>query len=130
MSQFDIHWTKLTGHYAALYDWCQPYGKRTREEYRYSYDDHYVWREFDKHDIPKCVDVIYSDRMREWDAGSYELARKESKAGWMEDLTKEQAKRFIEIFYAGAYECVGFARSCNHSTGYGIGIFFIKEKGN
>jgi hypothetical protein len=107
-------------------DWVDEQGnKRTRRNHRYAYDAHYVWREFNKNKQPKSIDAVYSDRMREWDGPLYESCITKD-TGWIEDISKEEAKRIIHEYYDGTMECVGFARECNQSSGYGIGLFFIK----
>lgn len=108
-------------------DWCNEYGpKRSPREYPYSYSAHYVWRDFDKKEMPKNISPIYSDRMKMWDRDKYMAVTKDT--GWIEDISQSQAKNIIESYYDGKYECVGFARECNVSNGYGVGIFFIRAK--
>lgn len=119
----------ITGLYKDTIDWAFPSGsRRTRREYPYSYDAYFVWRDFDKHDQPKSIGGEYSDRLMQHDHKKYEKARDDSSGGWIEDISKEQAKKFIESYYDGKYECVGFAACCNVSNGYGIGIFYIQLK--
>jgi hypothetical protein len=113
-------------------DWCFAQNSgRTRQAHPYSYDAHFVWRDFDKADMSGIVSV-YSDRMRDWDPRKYDAAMsaatKATGRCWVEDLTKESTSRFIEVYYDGVMDCVGFGRACNVSTGYGIGLFFIKDK--
>lgn len=107
------------------YDWVDNSCTRTPEEYRYSYSSHYVWRDFDKTNVPDNVFVVYSDRMSQHDYEKYN--RVVAGVGWIENIDKKTAKRIIKDYYGGKYACVGFARSCNQSTGYGIGMFFVKE---
>ncbi len=107
-------------------DWVDEHcSKRTRQEYPYSYDAHYTFRDFDKKKQPEGLDAVYSDRMRYWDPDAFEKACKAVKKGWLENLTKSEAKKFIEVYYAGKYKCLGHAACCNVSSGYGIGLFFI-----
>lgn len=110
------------------YDWTH-HGNRTPEEYPYSFSAHYLWRDFDKNDIPKGVSSEYSDRMRGWDNAAYERAREAVNFSEMTaQLDRASAKQFVEIYHGGACECVGYARDCNVSNGYPLGIFFIRSK--
>ncbi|MBO9428818.1 hypothetical protein [Sulfitobacter sp. R18_1] len=114
---------------SARYDWCFDDGqeKRNPDEYRYSFDPYYLWRDFNKERMDG-IDSVYSDRMREWDPKKYEAACKKSKFRGIDSCTKTQAKAFIEAYYDDKYECVGVGRACNVSNGYPLGLFFLKEK--
>ena len=114
--------------HAADLDWCG-HGKRTPRDHPYSYDAHYIWRDFDKHNMPKGVDGSYSDRMQMWDSEMYDKARTESGGGWIESISRKQAEKFVEVYYEGTRKCVGFAKACNVSNGYGLGVFFTVAKG-
>lgn len=115
-----------------VYDWCFGETGRTPEQHPHSYDAHYLWRDFDKADREAMqaeeIQSVYSDRMMQWDSKKYEAARKASKAGWIENIDRRTAEKFIESYYDGKMICVGFGKCCNVSTGYGIGLFFIKPK--
>ncbi|GHB33689.1 hypothetical protein GCM10007094_23110 [Pseudovibrio japonicus] len=110
----------------STYDWVEPGQTRTPEEYPYNFDAHFKWREFDKlaHDEPR--QVFYSDRMLSWDYEKY--MESFGSHGWLTSLTKEQCKKAVETYFGASQECVGFALCCNQSTGYPIGIFFVKPK--
>lgn len=112
---------------ASHYDWCFPGQHRTLEEHPYGYDAHYTWREFAKNKMTG-IEGLYSDRMRDWDPEKYTAAAKASGGGFIEHISQDQAKTFIETYYDGTKECVGFARCCNVASGYGIGIFFVRDK--
>lgn len=107
------------------YDWCFG-GSRTPEQHPYGYDAFYVWREFEK-DAMDGIGAEYSDRLQQRDPAKHERARSLAKMGWIESTTKEQAKRYIDHYFGGEYECVGFARCCNVSNGYGLGIFYLRK---
>lgn len=107
------------------YDWCFG-GSRTPESHPYSYDAFYVWRDFDKDDM-SGIGGEYSDRLQQWEPEKYAHARREAGMGAIENVTREQARKFIKAYYGGKYECVGYARCCNVSSGYGLGIFYIRE---
>lgn len=124
----DDHYGGMISRAGLMYDWCWPCQQRTREQYPYSYDAHYKWRDFDKDNPPEGMDCIYSDRMMQWDYEKYEAARQKVDAGWIENISREKAEGIIDAYYDGKYKCVGFAACCNVSNGYGIGIFFIVPK--
>jgi hypothetical protein len=114
---------------ASRYDWCFSSGnnQRTPDEYPYSFDTYYLWRDFEESDM-EGIDSVYSDRMRDWEPEKFKAALEASGKGWIDRMTKERAKTFIKVYYDGKYECVGFGRGCNVSNGYPLGIFFLKEK--
>ena len=105
------------------YDWVHEHCTRSPREYMYSYSEHYVWRDFDKFNMPEDVTSAYSDRMMQWDYEKYKKCVKG--VGWIENVDKKTAKRIIKEYYDGKYECVGFAKSCNWSTGYGLSLIHI-----
>lgn len=110
------------------YDWVSTSEQihRTPVEYPYSFDAYYIWRDFDKADMPDDVHPVYMDRMRAWDPETYSKSFK-AVAG-IYQTNRKYAETFIDTFYDGKYTCVGQAIACNHSTGYEIPIFFIKGK--
>lgn len=104
-----------------MYDWVDPTQTRTPENYPYSFDAHYIWRE-----NLKGASGVYSDRMWEWDREKAKMAF--DGVGQRAIRDKQKTKKVIEKYYDGKYECVGYALCCNVSNGYEIGIFYLKEK--
>lgn len=108
----------------AHYDFVNPRNNRGPDKYPYSFDTYFTWRP--DPDKAEGAGAIYSDRMREWDWEKAKMAFKDS--GSTESMKPNQAKRVIELYYDGKYECVGYAVACNQSSGYPIGVFYIKER--
>lgn len=106
---------------AARYDWVDPDRTRTPEEYPYNFDAHFKWRE----DL-EGADVVYSDRMwqSDWDLAKWAF----NGLGQRGNYTRQQCKDIVDAYYQGRYECVGYALACNQSSGYEIGMFYIKAK--
>lgn len=105
------------------YDWVDPSDTRTREEYPYSFSDHYIWREEAK---MKGSSTVHVDRMFQQDYEKAKLAF--GNLGQRGNYTKAQCKDIIRKYFGEDMECVGFSLSCNISTGYEIGTFYIKTK--
>jgi hypothetical protein len=115
-----MSYTRYAYENAARYDWVDTNNTRTPEDYPYSFDAHFKWR-----DSLKDATVVYSDRMWQWD---YDLAKWAFNGlGQRGNYTKQQCKDIIDAYYQGKYKCVGYALCCNQSSGYEIGIFYIKE---
>ena len=111
------------------YDWAGD-GRRTREEYPYSFSAHYIFRDGAKVRFGiEGADGFYTDRMRSWEPEKFERAMKGF--GFYGTLPSGNAKvacnRAAKIYFGEDAECVGYALDCNVSNGYPIGIFFIKR---
>lgn len=111
------------------YDWCWPGGTRTRESHPYSFDAHFIWKDWKGPNDKEACDVVYSDRMWQWDREkadkAFALVQRGQRIG---DLRKDACSKIIESYYDGKYECAAYALCCNQSTGYEIGIFWLREK--
>lgn len=111
--------------YYATTDFCDQSATRERRAHPYSFDAHYIWRNFNKNKIPKRIGTVYSDRLMQWNVEKYKEAF--DGQGWIDQLTKEQCIKAIDIYYTGKYKCVGYAVACNVSSGYPLGVFYIEE---
>lgn len=116
-----IYYSGYSGMRYSRYDFYDADATRGPDTHPYNFDTYYTWR-------PKGTtynNVIYGDRMREWD---WEKA-KAAFAGLPgpQEMTPEDAKLAISRYYDGKAECVGYAVSCNQSSGYPIGVFFVKN---
>ena len=99
------------------YDFVNPRATRTPDDYPYSFDAYYLWKtkELDK------AYPVYTDRMRQQDP---EKASKAFKGlGQFGNYTEKQCKQIVKDFFGNNAKCVGYALSCNVSSGYPIGIF-------
>jgi len=103
------------------YDFYDPNATRGPDSHPYNFDTYYTWRPQVKYN-----NTIYSDRMREWDWDKAKAAF----AGMPgpQSMTPDQAKTVIDRYYDGKAECVGYAVSCNQSSGYPLGVFFVRDK--
>lgn len=117
MQHYDQHGKK--------YDFCFPDQTRSPKECPYSFDAYFIW----KTAAHKGANVNYSDRMYQAD---YDKATKAfsavQKGNRAQSLTMREARAVIDIYYDGKYDCVAYGLSCNQSTGYEIGIFWLREK--
>lgn len=110
------------------YDWLSPHSTRTPDEYPYAYSEHYVWRDFKSGD--GAVQAHYTDRMREWDGPKWRYATRNDrlKNYQSEPVHREAAQAVVSDYFGPEFECVGFAKSCNQSSGYPLGIFFVRKR--
>jgi len=104
-------------------DWEYP---KTPEQYPYSFDSYYVWRDFDKTELSDEIETVYSDRMYQW---NYEKAKTVFKGKQiLNNLNKKECKKIVKEYFGSDTKCIGYALSCNISNGYPIGVFFIQKK--
>lgn len=107
-----------------FYDWINPEKNSTPEDYPFSFDAFYLWRDFDKHNKPNGLDIIYTDRMYQWD---YDKATKAFE-GYRDirNLTKDDCMMIAKKYFGNETQCIGYALCCNASNGYPIGMFIIR----
>lgn len=120
------------------YDWMFPSGSERRgpQEYPYSYEPYYLWRDFDKENPPPH-DTIYTDRMREWDYKKWNrvMDRKKKKwygqlgdlGGWGLRWNKRQSNIITRRYFGGGYRCIGYGIGANVSNGYEYGVLAIQS---
>lgn len=118
------------GNAGSTYDWVSPEGSRTPEDFPYSYDAHYLWRDFDPADetstkTPKLV--VYSDRMRDENPEKFDrfLVPGIFPERFIYNMTRSQCEAFVAGFYDGKYIPVGYARATDVPSGTSMGIFFL-----
>lgn len=111
-------------------DWCFGDSGKSPIQSPYSFDAHYLWRDFDKADIPDH-NSAYSDQMNQWDHEKYMAAfdRKSTKFGKLSGrglmgLSKSDALIITKRYWGEDTKCIGYALDCNRSSGYELGIFF------
>lgn len=106
----------------ARYDWCDPLQTRSPEDYPYAFSEYWIIRP-----APGILyQPFYSDRMREWDGVAYEKALRAS--GWtpmQEHPTTESLHKMVDTYFGSEFKLAGYARSCNVSNGYPLGIFAV-----
>jgi len=109
---------------------------KTPREAMYSFDAHYLWRDFaDKSDVPGH-DIIYTDRMRQqdsdkWNAAidpeSIEFGELGDLGPWKLRIKREDAQIICKRYFGEDTVCIGYGLDCNVSTGYELGIFLIQK---
>jgi hypothetical protein len=114
--------------YSWTLDWC--FGRTdglSPTSAPYSYDPHFLWRDFDKDDQPSDITCEYSDRMREWNDKAYADAMQSVENPYLPSLNRVACREIVKQYYGGKRECVGYAICANKSNGAHIGIFFTRE---
>lgn len=97
---------------------------RTKEDWPYSYSEHYLWGEREE-----GCDAVYSDRLQQWEPEKYKEAAKivaGSKSrygGWGKALTS----KYLSAYFGKPVEAVAVAEGCNVSSGYPYWVFWFKD---
>lgn len=100
--------------------------KRTPFEYPYSYDPFVVW----KGKYKKTDEIVYSDRLIEWD---HEKFDKCCKAIWGNTIQSFDMRNpvtieaFLSMYLEKIVTLTGIEKCCNVSNGYPIWIFYYRE---
>lgn len=104
--------------------------KKTKDEYRYSYDPFVIWRGngFDK---DKNYLGDYSDRLFQWNSDRYNECCEQvwgNKGQYFDCRTPEEIQKFLQLYYGDdnlvLYQIV---EGCNQGNGYPYWIFYTKE---
>lgn len=102
------------------YRWVDPHrDNRTKEEWPYSYSDHYLVGTATKGDC-----AVYSDRLHQWDHVSFDRAR--ARTG---DYTKSlrKASDFMTTYYNRPIKVTAVAEGCNVSSGYPYWVIWFHD---
>lgn len=97
---------------------------RTKEDWPYSYSDHYLWGE-----QQKGCEAVYSDRLAQWDNDKAKAA-----GAAIADLNcryghwgKEGTSKYLSAYFGKPVEAVAVAEGCNVSSGYPYWIFWFRD---
>ena len=107
----------------SMYDWVYPEDNNlTPREAPYSFSPYYVWRKNLTDSNP-----VYTDRMWEWDREKAKEAF--GKHGQrVKEFSESECNKIVKAYFGSKYKCVGFSMECNRSSGYEIGVFYLKEE--
>jgi hypothetical protein len=126
----DVIFSGVYGMPSRMYDWVDPSDQRTREEYPYNFSSHYLFCDGDRGQFGIVgADAVFTDRMRQQDREKASLALK----GFSDFGTRppgdirKSCRKAVRLFCGPGVKCVGYALTCNQSSGYPIGIFFIQQ---
>ena len=104
--------------------------RRTKFTHPYSYDEFSIFDYTRGKDISN-IQVVYSDRLRQWDYDKYDRASAAMDARFTSfaNLSATQLTKFLQSYYDdNTLECVKLVEGCNKSSGYPYWIiFFIKN---
>lgn len=98
---------------------------RTKEDWPYSYSDHYLWGE-----CTEDSSAVYSDRLAQWDSDKAKAARdavadlKCIYGHWGKDGTS----KYLSAYFGKPVEAVAVAEGCNVSSGYPYWIFWYRDQ--
>lgn len=110
------------------YDWLDDNSTRTPEEYPYSHSEYYLWRDFHG-PAPSSVSAYYTDRMRQWDGDKYRRATDGKMRNFHSvPINRQAAQEIVRDYFGADFECVGVAQSMNVSSGYPLGIIFVRKR--
>lgn len=101
--------------------------KRSKADYRYSYDPFVVW----KGDYNKNTSkVIYSDRLRQWDSEKYTKCSLEvwgNVGHYFDGREPEEIEKFLSLYMNNDIKLTGIEEGCNVSNGYPYWIFYYED---
>jgi len=107
------------------YRWVDPdRDNRTKEDWPYSYSDHYLWGEREQ-----GCDAVYSDRLAQWDSAKAKAARDAvsefgSRYGYW---GKEGTSKYLSAYFGKPVEAVAVAEGCNVSSGFPYWVFWFRD---
>ena len=103
-------------------DWDGNPVKRTRDEYRYSYDAYVVSKKADKYEH-----AVYSDRLYQWDSKKHDKFCEKhfgNQGQYWDGRGFKQIEAFLRDYYnKPELELVGIMTGCNVSSGYPYWVF-------
>lgn len=112
------------------YDWTE-WGKRdrrTKEEFPYSYSDHFILRTV-PHDKLKAkgIDAVYDDRMRGWDHAAWEKACASVPEKRFDQFTQNDLNKFLSAYFGKPVKGLAISEGCNASSDYPYFVFYYKK---
>jgi hypothetical protein len=104
--------------------------KKTREEYPYSYDAYVIWKKDYKEGKGN---VVYSDRLMQWDFGKYNACCKRvwnDERQYFDDRQPEDIEMFLSLYFEKTIKLTAIMKGCNVSNGYPYWVFFYEDQIN
>lgn len=94
---------------------------RTKEDWPYSYSEHYLWGEREK-----GCEAVYSDRLAQWDHEKAAAALK-GMSGRYGHWGKAGTSKYLSAYFGKPIEAVAVAEGCNVSNGYPYWVFWFRD---
>ncbi len=114
-----------TGHCG--YDWVYPEREnRTKEEWNYSYSDHFNWRNEEREEL-KTAQAEYSDRMAQWGHAKFQTACATGPKQHFRYWTPAQVSKFLTAYFGKPIRAVALSEGCNVSSGYPYWVFWFRD---
>lgn len=105
------------------YRWVDPHREnRRKEDWPYSYSDHYLWGVGAKGDH-----AVYSDRLHQWSAENWERAWKAIGQKRFDQFSRDDADKFMSAYLDKPAKVSALAEGCNVSSGYPYWIIWYSE---
>lgn len=104
--------------------------KRTKEDYRYSYDFFVVWRQDYNQNTS---DTVYSDRLWQWDSKKYNTCCMEvwgNKGQSFHGRKPKEIESFLNKYFGRKVKLTAIMEGCNVSNGYPIWSFHFETTEN
>lgn len=102
--------------------------ERPKTQYPYSYDPFRIYkRNWDSND-----EVVYSDRLFQWDSEKYERLTKEvfgNSGQYFTNRYPEEIEQFLQRYFNRRILLTGIMEGCNVGNGYPYWIFYYKDYG-
>lgn len=101
--------------------------KRTKDEYRYSYDPYVMW----KGDYKKnSGNVVYSDRLYQWNSEKYNECYQKvwgNKGQQFYNRSSEDIQKFLSLYFDKEIKLTVVMEGCNVSNGFPYWVFFFED---
>lgn len=102
--------------------------KRNKQDDPYGYDPYVVWE--DNYQKGRA-NVVYSDRLFQWDAEKYNKFSKEiwdNHGQYFTNREPEEIEKFLSLYLERDIKLTAIMEGCNVSNGYPYWIFYFEDK--
>lgn len=107
-----------------------PDRNRSKDAHPYSYDLFWIWKRDNVKS--KGVDVVYHDRMQEYDYDKYrkafKLAQDCGPGDNLKSWSQDQASMFMSHYQDIPCTVIAIAEGCNKSSGHPYWVFWFKKE--
>ena len=106
------------------YRWVEPSREnRRKEDWPYSYTDHYLWGRKQNGDS-----AVYSDRLHQWSSEAWDRAWKAVGSKRFDQFTDADANKFMSAYYEKPIKVTALAEGCNVGNGYPYWILWFRDE--
>ena len=103
--------------------------KRTPTSHPYNYDEYVIWKDAN-FNVDIC-DVVYSDRLYQWDSQKYNMCSQEvfqNQGQYFSKREPNKIEKFLSLYFGKSIKLKAITQGCNQATGYPYWVFFYEYK--